>query len=667
MEVKWSKKQKERRNSMIKNMKIQNLLYYSIIPLVLLLIFSIIGIILIETSKKFYNEKELELESLTKNIFYSIFMSSKSTEKSLEASVLAVFEDIKASGEYFHDGYEKDYDRIIQKIGKSYDVAATVFKKEGDEYIRKATNIANALGTPLPNPGKAYSNMAIKEPYRGRAPVLNDLFLAVYLPIFKDNKDKGEVIGIVFSGKKILNDEIQDFFSKAKVGIGELTIFDREKGTVLINKDSSKIGSNVYKRVSILEKAEDGFLRYTVEGSEKIAYTMAIPNWNMSLIVEMNKKDIVAELNKKLIQDGIIIGIIGLIISVITIIFIVRVVKKRLETISALVKRVGEGDLREIPSSSIKDPLGELTNYLGGMVKGLRQMIERLIESSKELENSSISLNSISNILVKTADNTSRIATTTAEKAEEMSIDMGSVAAAMEESTNGVNQISAATEEMSINSNQVARNGEETRKITQQAVDSAKESQSGVQRLELAAEKIGKVTQTITDISEQTNLLALNATIEAARAGEAGKGFAVVANEIKELARQTAAATYEIKIDVDGIRSGTDNTKGDIGSVQSIITTVYENVDEIVLAMQNQAAATDEIGNNVVQASEALKEIAINIAKTSENARLISEDVTKVNNMSGEVREKSTDVSMSAENLLTLSMTLKELVSKFKV
>ena len=71
----------------------------------------------------------------------------------------------------------------------------------------------------------------------------------------------------------------------------------------------------------------------------------------------------------------------------------------------------------------------------------------------------------------------------------------------------------------------------------------SKSASEKIDNLGRAAQDIGKVTETITEISEQTNLLALNATIEAARAGEAGKGFAVVANEIKELAKQTAKAT----------------------------------------------------------------------------------------------------------------------------
>ena len=65
------------------------------------------------------------------------------------------------------------------------------------------------------------------------------------------------------------------------------------------------------------------------------------------------------------------------------------------------------------------------------------------------------------------------------------------------------------------------------------------------------ADNIKKIVAVVENIAFQINLLALNANVESARAGKYGKGFAVVANEIKELARQTAEATREIKKQID--------------------------------------------------------------------------------------------------------------------
>ena len=114
------------------------------------------------------------------------------------------------------------------------------------------------------------------------------------------------------------------------------------------------------------------------------------------------------------------------------------------------------------------------------------------------------------------------------------------VAAAAEEASAGVQTVAAAGEELTASIAEISRQVASRRRITGKAVADAKRTDAIVRALAEGAEKIGHVVGLITNIAGQTNLLALNATIEAARAGDAGKGFAVVASEVKSLANQTA-------------------------------------------------------------------------------------------------------------------------------
>jgi methyl-accepting chemotaxis protein len=72
-----------------------------------------------------------------------------------------------------------------------------------------------------------------------------------------------------------------------------------------------------------------------------------------------------------------------------------------------------------------------------------------------------------------------------------------------------------------------------------------------------AGAKAEAIIATIDSIAAQTNLLALNATIEAARAGDAGRGFAVVAAEVRQLAKNSAAAAQESTRLLADVRQGT--------------------------------------------------------------------------------------------------------------
>jgi methyl-accepting chemotaxis protein len=220
---------------------------------------------------------------------------------------------------------------------------------------------------------------------------------------------------------------------------------------------------------------------------------------------------------------------------------------------------------------------------------------------------------------------------------------------------------------MSSTINEIARNAEKAREISINAVKKVNESTGKMNELGAAAQAIGQVVETITDISEQVNLLSLNATIEAARAGEAGKGFAVVANEIKDLAKQTSEASMDIKAKIDNIQESSSGTLAGMKAVSAVITEVNDIVSTIATAVEEQSSATREISENISQASQGIEEVNQNVSQSSIVANEITKEISDVNQSSSEMADRSGQVSLSAEDLSKLAATLDEMVGRFKV
>ncbi len=221
---------------------------------------------------------------------------------------------------------------------------------------------------------------------------------------------------------------------------------------------------------------------------------------------------------------------------------------------------------------------------------------------------------------------------------EQTKTQVASTSGATDEASIKVQSVAGATEELAVSFGAVGAELSHSASVAKEAVSEAARTTETVKGLTQAAKKIGLVVKMIQDIAEQTNLLALNATIEAARAGEAGKGFAVVAQEVKNLAAQSSNATSEISCYVEDIQSVASDAGSAIVRISEIISNMDDVTQSVVVAVEQQTGATQEIAENVQH-----------VASSTESVR---ESVGIVGRAADESQTMSNRLQLNAEDLM---------------
>ncbi|MDP6443413.1 MAG: methyl-accepting chemotaxis protein [Pirellulaceae bacterium] len=339
----------------------------------------------------------------------------------------------------------------------------------------------------------------------------------------------------------------------------------------------------------------------------------------------------------------------------------IREITRRLQDIAE-----GDGDLTKRLDSDRQDEFGEMAHWFNTFVQKLRTIIIEMSRNANVLGVSSTELSEVATDLSTGASQATKQSTSVASAAEEMSVNMSTMAQSTEAVSENVKSVALSLDEMTTSINEVAQNTEKSATVASHAADLAHVSNEKVTALGEAADEIGKVIGVIQDIAEQTNLLALNATIEAARAGEAGKGFAVVATEVKQLAKQTATATDDIRKRIEGIQSSTGEAVESIREIGEVIKNANDVSRVIAAAVEEQNITTKQISESVAQTASNAESVATSVNESASASREITQNMAKVDEVlrrtaTGAVRSKE-----SGDNLNTLANDMQSLVGQFK-
>ena len=361
---------------------------------------------------------------------------------------------------------------------------------------------------------------------------------------------------------------------------------------------------------------------------------------------------------------GLAAGVaLGIILSVL----LTRAFTRPIRLCVAAVEKLAQGDLTAQIGLQSSDELGILSRSFDTCVNNLRSMVTQLSQTAVSLAASSRALTETSHTQAAAAEQTTVQANTVASAGEELSINSKVMAESASHITQSTTTVAAAMEEMSSSIQEVARNCTQASDGARKADVQARQTRELMAKLDESARQIGKVVNLINRIAEQTNLLALNATIEAASAGEAGRGFAVVANEVKELARQSATATEDIRKQVAIIQDNTGSSIRSLDEVTKVIEQVAHISSSIAAAVEEQSATTSEIVGNIHAVSTATGALSKNVQQTAEGAAEVARNISGVSQAAADGAKGAVGVSTSATELSGLSGTLNQLVSRFKI
>jgi len=510
---------------------------------------------------------------------------------------------------------------------------ATIFSRNGDEFIRITTNVQDsqgnrATGTRLDSSTQAYQTVMRGETYKGQVNILGESYITAYQPIINNEK---RIIGILYVGYLANFDELKQYIADARILNKGFVALRDDRGTIRLH--SSHLNPDEIARIVDGNKSDWQILE------------SPFPNWRYDVLVGVDEQEIHSLILGQAIKTVIIIIVSGLLLLGLILWLVHSVVLKRINRMNVMIRRIveEEGDLLQRMNSESPDELGDMARQFDALLERMRLTIASVATLSMQSHDESAKL--------------AQIARHSDKLAGEQAMEVETISAAVHELATTARNVAdntslAETSAVEI-SQQVQSMQDMINRLRKQQVSLATESERAQQELASltkASDDIARVMEVINAVAEQTNLLALNAAIEAARAGEAGRGFAVVADEVRALASRTQKSTEDIAHLLRSLHDGVE-------AVGGVIVTQAEQSQQSLSAVEEVSGMSDTVS----QAVENITSQNAQVASAAEEQNAVSSDVSV---RLERLKEQSTNVAEQAEETASSSNTLSSLIQQ---
>ncbi len=466
----------------------------------------------------------------------------------------------------------------------------------------------------------------------------------------------------------IYTSELDGMLQKEDDNSGIVLSLIDSQGIAIYSTDKNRIGAKVNDDIA---KSIDGVNSKVFEsGSNLITLNTCSNGWR--LIDEIPKGYILHEIQTSGILT-IVLTIVCIIISGIFGLFLARKISNPINNLVVKMKEAEEGDLTVKADVFGEDEIGMLSKSFNSMIGSIRNLIEETRSVSEIVVREAEDLKEISRQTSEIAEGVSKAMEGIAEGTVEQSNELDATLGIMENLASSINNIISNVSNVTIISNETKKVGDESLKIvkglevkTKNSNEVMGEITSNIKVLTESIKEIEKVIEMIQGISEETNLLSLNASIEAARAGESGKGFAVVAEEVKKLAEESRKSTESISKVIKDVYSKASTTKNLIDTSREVFKEQSEAVTFANNSFINIINSTEKITGEIGNIESLMNKINHEKDKTLESTNSIKYITENSSANTEEVLAATEEQTASAENLEERSMKLSETVKKLE-